>query len=77
VLVDGARPSTFENMANGEIRNWVYTPIEDGAHLLTINYGKANKNLNIEVQSLNINNKEVPNYDFKLKINELANQEAL
>lgn len=58
-------------------QTWNYTPLTSGTKVLTITTGEVVKTLNLTVDSININNTEIPNYTFKLKASELASNNAL
>jgi hypothetical protein len=67
----------MENFANGEIREWSYTPIASGAQVLSMICGTTEKTLLVEVKSLGITIEEVPNYTFKFKANEFADNASI
>ena len=78
---------------NRNTQTWNYTPSTlgtdivyddstppkpiSGTHVLTITSGETTKTLILTVNSVDINNKEVGGYIFKLKANELASNNAL
>lgn len=76
LAVDGTVVDTWTGV-DRTVHYWNYTPITTGAQVLTITSGAVVKTINVTVTAININNEEINNYDFKLKANELASNEAL
>lgn len=76
LAVDGTTVDTWTNV-DRTVHYWNYTPITTGEQQLTITSGVAVKTITVEVEPISINNEEVSGYDFKLKANELASNEAL
>ena len=74
---NGIDKGEMENFANGEIREWSYTPIGSGPQILSMICGTTEKTLLVEVTSLGIQIEEVPNYAFKFKANEFADNASI
>lgn len=80
LAVDGTTVDTWTGV-DRTVHYWNYTPItatEEGeTQALTITSGVTVKTINVAVEPIDIDNEEVSGYDFKLKANELASNEAL
>ena len=74
---NGMDKGEMENFANSEIREWSYTPIGSGPQILSMICGTTEKTLLVEVTSLGIQIEEVPNYAFKFKANEFADNASV
>ena len=74
---NGSDKGLMENFANGEVREWAYTPIASGPQVLSMICGTTEKTLLVDVRSLGITIEEVPNYAFKFKANEFADNASI
>jgi hypothetical protein len=64
-------------MANGEIREWAYTPMNSGLQILSIQCGTSEYVLQLDVESLGIEIEETPGYEFKFKASEFASNNSI
>ena len=66
-------------LANGETGYWAYTPVLEGINTLIIQATGAvnDKVLSVNVNSLDIDNKEVANYAFKFKASDFSSNNAI
>ena len=79
LFVDGEPAGSWTEVVNRVVYDWTYTPVTSGYHTLTVQYNDAQVNLNVEVEALDLgkDGEEVPDYVFKLKASDFANQEAI
>lgn len=74
---NGVEADKWENIINGEVRKWYYTPLETTTRNLTISCGSSEKTLIFEVESLDIDNAEVLGYAFRFKASDFASNNAI
>lgn len=74
---NGSVKDTWYNMANGEIRDWAYTPINSGLQILSIQCGTSEYILQLDVESLGIEIEETSGYAFKFKASEFASNNSI
>lgn len=68
---------TWTEIKNGEIKTWYYTPIESTTRNLVIQCGTTEKTLILEVEALEIDNKEIEGYAFRFKASDFASNTAV
>lgn len=74
---NGSNKGSKENFANGDIHEFAYTPVNHGPQVLSFQCGTSELTLLIEVEPLGITINEVPNYAFKFKANEFADNGSI
>ena len=74
---NGVEVDNWENIRNGELRKWYYTPLASTTRNLTIQCGSAEKTLILEVDSLDIDNDEIEGYAFRFKASDFASNNAI
>jgi hypothetical protein len=69
---------TWENIENGKIYYWNYTPtVSYPPRKLTTTFGIASKTLTLEVDPINIDNEEIGGYAFRFKASEFSSNSAV
>lgn len=68
---------TWENVENCVEYTWSYTPTSAGTQILSIYCGLSEVQKTVEVEKLDIDNEEVPNYAFKFNANNFASNAAI
>ena len=74
---NGSDKGSKENFANGYVHEFAYTPVNHGPQVLSFQCGTSELTLLIEVEPLGIDINEVPNYAFKFKANEFADNGSI
>jgi hypothetical protein len=71
-IENGVIRSTKEDIENGKVYEWPYTPTESGTIILTIQSGGQEKTITVIVEALDIPLNEKGDYAFKFKATEFA-----
>lgn len=73
----GITIDTWNNIQNATEYIWNYTPTESGVRVLAATCGMSETSKPINVEPLEINNKEVEGYQFRFNANNFASNEAV
>jgi len=76
LAVNGETVDIWNNI-NRSIQYWNYSPTTIGEKILTISVGSVIKKIHISVKSVEIDNEEIGDYDFKIKASDIVSNSDL